>query len=146
MLIDKNSLPLVDEDFMNDTHFEDVDLINKIYEDIEKYENSNSNENFENLKFSYLAWINHTINHFETEEDEMQKRGFFAYPFHKGEHDKNIKEIKEVWEDFYQNKDIESLKNYIEYDLVNWLINHIKSMDTVTARFFKTGMSPCSMM
>lgn len=146
MLIDKNSLPLVDEDFMNNTHFEDVDLINKIYEDIEKYENSNSNENFENLKFSYLAWINHTINHFKTEEDEMQKRGFFAYPFHKGEHDKNIKEIKEVWEDFYQNKDIKSLKNYIEYDLVNWLINHIKSMDTVTARFFKTGMSPCSMM
>ena len=146
MLIDKNSLPLVDEDFMNNTHFEDVDLINKIYEDILVYEKNNSNDNLQNLKKSYLSWINHTINHFETEEDEMQKRGFFAYPFHKGEHDKNIKEIKEVWEDFYQNKDIKSLKNYIEYDLVNWLINHIKSMDTVTARFFKTGMSPCSMM
>ena len=38
MLIDKNSLPLVDEDFMNNTHFEDVDLINKIYEDILVYE------------------------------------------------------------------------------------------------------------
>src|SRR5574344_1489619 len=147
MLIDKNSLPLVDEDFMNDTHFEDVDLINKIYEDIEKYENSNSNENFENLKFSYLAWLNHTIEHFKTEEDEMQKRGFFAYPFHKGEHDANIEEIKAVWNNFEKSKDILKLKNYIEYDVINWLINHIKSMDTVTARFFKTGMmGGCGMM
>ena len=30
MLIDKNVLPLVDVDFMNNTHFEDIDLINKI--------------------------------------------------------------------------------------------------------------------
>src|SRR5690606_18315476 len=105
MLIDKNNLPLVDEDFMNNTHFEDVDLINKIYEDVLVYEKNNSNDNLQNLKKSYLSWINHTVNHFKTEEDEMQKRGFFAYPFHKGEHDKNLKEIKEVWEDFYQNKD-----------------------------------------
>ena len=31
MLINKDSLPLVAMDFMNNTHFEDVDLINEIY-------------------------------------------------------------------------------------------------------------------
>lgn len=146
MLIDKNNLPLVDAEFMNNTHFEDVDLINKIYENIEIFEKNNSNENFENLKSTYEEWINHTVKHFLTEEEEMQKRGFFAYPFHKGEHDRNIEDIKAVWIDFEENRDIEALKNYIEYDLINWLVNHIRSMDTVTARFFNTGMSPCSMM
>lgn len=146
MLIDKNNLPLVDAEFMNNTHFEDVDLINKIYENIEIFEKNNSNENFENLKSTYKEWINHTVKHFLTEEEEMQKRGFFAYPFHKGEHDRNIEDIKAVWIDFEENRDIEALKNYIEYDLINWLVNHIRSMDTVTARFFNTGMSPCSMM
>ncbi|QKF74441.1 hemerythrin [Aliarcobacter faecis] len=146
MLIDKNNLPLVDAEFMNNTHFEDVDLINKIYENIEIFEKNNSNENFENLKSIYEEWINHTVKHFLTEEEEMQKRGFFAYPFHKGEHDRNIEDIKAVWIDFEENRDIEALKNYIEYDLINWLVNHIRSMDTVTARFFNTGMSPCSMM
>lgn len=145
MLIDKNNLPLVDAEFMNNTHFEDVDLINKIYENIEIFEKNNSNENFENLKSTYKEWINHTVKHFLTEEEEMQKRGFFAYPFHKGEHDRNIEDIKAVWIDFEENRDIEALKNYIEYDLINWLVNHIRSMDTVTARFFKTGMSPCGM-
>ncbi len=32
MLINKNDLPLVAEDFMNDVHFEDVEIINNLYE------------------------------------------------------------------------------------------------------------------
>ncbi|OCM00497.1 Bacteriohemerythrin [Aliarcobacter thereius] len=146
MLIDKNSLPFVDEEFMNNTHFEDVDLINKLYEHIKIFQKKSSDENFNFLKDSYKSWQKHTIEHFKTEEDEMQKRAFFAYPFHKSEHDRNLLEIENIWNSFENSKDIEALKNYIEYDLTNWLINHIKSMDTITARFFKTGMSPCSMM
>ena len=37
MLINKDSLPLVAMDFMNNTHFEDVDIINELYEDILNY-------------------------------------------------------------------------------------------------------------
>ncbi|QEZ90185.1 bacteriohemerythrin [Aliarcobacter cibarius] len=146
MLIDKNVLPLVDVDFMNNTHFEDIDLINEIYLNIENFEQNQNIENFDKLKSIYNQWVDHTIQHFATEEEEMQKKGFFAYPFHKGEHDKNLSDIKALWQEFESNKDIKALKNYIEYDLINWLINHIKSMDTVTARFFKTGMSPCGML
>lgn len=147
MLIDKNSLPLVDIDFMNKTHFEDVDLINKLYENIEEFEKENSTINFDGIKTSYINWLNHTIQHFATEEEEMEKKGFFAYPFHKDEHDANIEDMRAVWSNFETSKNISELKNYLEYDVVNWLINHIKSMDTVTARFFKTGvMGGCGMM
>ncbi|MCG3716589.1 hypothetical protein L5F64_13445, partial [Aliarcobacter butzleri] len=78
MLINKELLPLVDMDFMNETHFEDVDLINELHQSIVTYEKDSSNENFEILKLQYKNWQNHTINHFKTEEDEMQKKGFFA--------------------------------------------------------------------
>lgn len=145
MLINKELLPLVDMDFMNETHFEDVDLINELHQSIVTYEKDSSNENFEILKLQYKNWQTHTINHFTTEEEEMQKKGFFAYPFHKGEHDSNLYEIDAVWKNFEAKKNIKELKNYIEKDLVDWLTNHILSMDTVTASFFKTGMSPCGM-
>lgn len=94
MLIDKNNLPIVDMDFMNETHYEDVDLINDLYKNIELYNQDSSLENFENLKMKYKEWIEHTVNHFATEEEEMVKRGFFAYPFHKGEHDAKYRRDK----------------------------------------------------
>ncbi len=48
MLIDKNILPIVDMDFMNDTHYEDVDLINDLYKNIELYNQDSSLQKFEN--------------------------------------------------------------------------------------------------
>ena len=38
MLINKDNLPLVAMDFMNNTHFEDVDIINELYENILNYD------------------------------------------------------------------------------------------------------------
>ncbi len=145
MLINKNNLPLVDMDFMNNTHFEDVDIINEVYENILNYEKDNSSNNYEKLSLNYTNWLEHTKKHFETEEIQMREKGFFAYAFHKNEHDVNLAEITKFWNLFEENKEIKNLKIYFENILVNWLINHIQTMDTVTARFFKTGMSPCSM-
>ena len=50
MLINKDNLPLVAMDFMNNTHFEDVDIINDLYEDILNYGKDNSEENYKNLE------------------------------------------------------------------------------------------------
>lgn len=142
MLIDKNNLPLVNMDFMNKIHFEDVELINDLFENILAYEKDNSNEKFEVVKTQYKKWQKHTINHFNTEEIEMRDRDFFAYHCHKEEHESNLYEIEAIWKNFEETKDIEKLKSYIQDDLVNWLLNHIQTMDTVTAKFFKTGKSP----
>lgn len=145
MLINKDNLPLVAMDFMNNTHFEDVDIINELYENILNYEKDSSLTNFENLKTKYLMWQKHTINHFQTEEKEMEEKRFFAYAFHKSEHDSNLFEINELWNKFETTKEIYLLKSYFENNLINWLINHIQTMDTVTAMFLSTGMTPCSM-
>lgn len=143
MLIDKNNLPLVAEDFMNDVHFEDVDIINELYENILSYENEPNESNKDKLVSLYEEWFKHTINHFKGEEDKMIELKFPPYIVHKGEHDNCLRVMEELLINFKNNSDIDALKNYFERDLISWLINHIQTMDTVTAMFFSTGLSPC---
>lgn len=143
MLIDKNSLPLVAMDFMNDVHLEDVEIINKLYHEALQYEKNETS--FENVCNAFEFWIEHTINHFKGEEEKMQEASFPPYPIHKGEHDFELSQMRQAYSDWVEEKDIQGLKNYLETDMLEWLISHIKTMDTVTAMFLKTGLSPCSM-
>ncbi len=144
MLINKNDLPLVAEDFMNDVHYEDVDIINDLYEKLLNYIASETKENKNIVIDAYQDWYDHTVSHFKGEEDKMIELNFPPYMMHKGEHEKCLEQMRQVLDYFIKNDDKEFLKSYLELDLINWLVNHIQTMDTVTAMFFKTGMSPCS--
>jgi len=144
MLINKNDLPLVAEDFMNDVHYEDVDIINDLYEKLLNYIDAETKENKNIVIDAYQNWYDHTVSHFKGEEDKMIKLNFPPYMMHKGEHEKCLEQMRQVLDYFIKNDDKEFLKSYLELDLINWLVNHIQTMDTVTAMFFKTGMSPCS--
>jgi len=144
MLINKNDLPLVAEDFMNDVHYEDVDIINDLYEKLLNYIASETKENKNIVIDAYQDWYDHTVSHFKGEEDKMIELNFPPYMMHKGEHEKCLEQMRQVLDYFIKNNDKEFLKSYLELDLINWLVNHIQTMDTVTAMFFKTGMSPCS--
>lgn len=143
MLINKQQLPLVDMDNMNDVHFEDVDIINELYELIVQYEANESDELFEKINKQYELWFEHTVQHFKNEEEMMLEKGFFAYEMHKYEHSRALEIMENVYEYWKNGKDINALKKYIQVDLIEWLVNHIQTMDTVTAKFLKTGMSPC---
>ncbi len=143
MLIDKNSLPLVDMDNMNDVHFEDVDIINNLSSLLDKYENTPSEDLYQEINKQYEKWFEHTINHFASEEEMMLEKNFFAYPMHKGEHTNALQVMQGVYEYWKNKKDIQALKKYVQQDCIDWLLHHIQTMDTVTAKFLKTGMSPC---
>jgi len=145
MLIEKKELPLVAMDFMNDVHFEDVEIINEIFELILNYEAISDEANRENLANKYSQWVEHTIAHFQGEEVLMEAKKFPPYPFHKGEHDKALHEMKSIFENWQNSGDIREMKIYFIEILPHWLTQHILGMDTVTAMFFKTGLSPCSM-
>jgi hemerythrin len=145
MLIDKNALPMVAMDFMNEVHLEDVDIINSLYESILKYEIEKNENNFNNVSSKYQEWFEHTVEHFKNEEIKMQEMKFPPYLMHKGEHDNALNEMDIVFRQWNQNKDSFKLKEYFDEHLKPWLLNHIQTMDTVTASFFKTGLSPCSM-
>ena len=139
MLINKNDLPLVAEDFMNDVHYEDVDIINDLYEKLLNYIASETKENKNIVIDAYQDWYDHTVSHFKGEEDKMIELNFPPYMMHKGEHEKCLEQMRQVLDYFIKNDDKEFLKSYLELDLINWLVNHIQTMDTVTAMFFKTN-------
>jgi hemerythrin len=145
MLIDKKALPLVAMDFMNEVHLEDVDIINQLFEQILHYEKNPTIENEENINTLYKKWYDHTVAHFQAEEVEMKAKSFPPYPVHKGEHEYALERMDQVFKQWKETKEINLLKTYFTEELVPWLANHIQTMDTVTAMFFKTGLSPCAM-
>lgn len=145
MLITKEDMPIVAMEFMNDVHSEDVEIINELFDLILSYENNTKSETKDIINKKYKEWILHTIDHFKGEEVMMEERNFPPYLFHKGEHDKALEIMNDVFNKWNQTDDIQILKQYFIEELPVWFTQHIQSMDTVTAMFFKTGLSPCAM-
>jgi hemerythrin len=145
MLIDKSTLPQVAMEFMNDVHDEDVDIINDLYELVLKLEQEPSIENEEALEKKYQEWFEHTVEHFRGEEEKMQELRFPPYPMHKGEHDNALRKMDGIFRVWKDTKDLSIIKSYLMDELPQWLTHHIQTMDTVTAMFFSTGLSPCSL-
>ncbi len=145
MLIEKERIPLVAMEFMNDTHKEDVDIINELFAQVLAYEEKQTKENKDKIDELYSKWFQHTVEHFRAEEVMMQEKKFPPYPMHKGEHDNALRIMDEVFRNWQEKNNINVLKIYLNEELVPWLINHINTMDTVTARFFKSGVSPCAL-
>ena len=142
MLIEHHEIPQVEMDFMNEVHKEDADIINNIFEQILKYDGSTeSNTLIDEL---YQGWIEHTVMHFRNEEIKMQEMHFPPYLAHKGEHDRALQEMRDLFAFWQEHRDIKALKIYFIETLPAWLHTHISTMDTVTARFLATGESPCA--
>lgn len=145
MLLDKEDVPVVAMEFMNDVHAKDVEIINALFEVILKYEENPTSENKLLVDTHYQKWFEHTIEHFKGEKVQMQEKNFPPYAFHKSEHDNALQKMNLVFEQWQKSQDVQGLKQYFIEELPQWFIQHINSMDTVTASFLKTGLSPCSM-
>ena len=145
MLINKEEIPLVVMDFMNEVHKEDVEIINALYEAIVTYEKEKSEANANAINEKYEEWYIHTRAHFKGEEQKMVEMDFPPYPMHKGEHDKAMQRMEEVLGHWNRSRDIQALKRYISEEVPTWLTHHIETMDTITAMFFNSGLSPCAL-
>lgn len=145
MLLDKKDMPIVAMEFMNDVHSEDIVIINRLHELLLTYESEPTEENKKALAKQYMFWFEHTIEHFRGEEVLMIEKKFPPYPMHKGEHDRALATMDEVFRSFEASGDIAIMKEYLSQSVPQWFVQHIQSMDTVTAMFFKSGLSPCSM-
>lgn len=140
-LISQNEVPQVAMDFMNDVHSKDVDIINGLYDLILKYSEDMSEENATALDMQYEAWYEHTIEHFEGEEKKMLELKFPPFPMHQGEHKKALARMETIYRQWKEKRDITDLKKYISEEIPMWLINHIQTVDTITAMFFKQQLN-----
>ena len=140
MLISQENVPQVSQQFMNDTHKEEVDLINTLFEEILAFENTNNNT--EKIDILYQEWVTHTIDHFTTEEVEMIEAEFPPFPIHKAEHDKVLQQMDDVFNAWQRTREIKVLKMYFMDVVPQWLISHISSMDAMTANYIGGGITP----
>ena len=145
LVLNKESMPRVAMDFMNDVHEQDIDIVNDLYASALEYEKNPSAESKTALMSKYSAWFEHTIEHFQGEEVLMIEKKFPPYPMHKSEHDNALARMDDVYRNFEKDGDIAALKQYLSQTVPQWFVQHVQSMDTVTAMFFSSGMSPCSM-
>ena len=119
---------------MNDTHLEEILIINKL-------ETAATDKNVQAVADTLTELLEHTAMHFFDEEDMMEETLFPALKMHKSEHDRHLHELQSVIRYFDEHKDPSAISAYIQGNLVPWLINHIETMDTMTAKFLQDGMA-----
>jgi len=127
------SMPLVSIDFMNQTHKEEIKMVEDLQQSLS---NLSFNENSEaEITAQLTHWLEHTKAHFNRENELMRETGFPAYPVHSGEHQMALKQLQAVVDGWIENKNSEALRNYVLTDWPNWFLGHVNSMDMVTAQF-----------
>jgi len=81
--------------------------------------------------------LEHTRHHFAEEERLMKEVRFPPYAMHKGEHDNVLADMAVKVERWGQGHDAAALREWLERDVGDWFVNHVSTMDFVTAGFIK---------
>jgi len=131
------TMPKVDIDFMNNTHFEEVELVMVVGNQILAYQENElvTDMDIYAMTESLEYWLSHTHAHFERENELMREIQFPPYQFHAGEHEIALSKMTEIVNDWKQEQDIERLADYVFIDWPSWFEAHANSMDMITARY-----------
>lgn len=121
-------LPRVTQQFMNDDHDEAAALLTAL---VQQLADGNTDEVTRGLD----ELLKHNREHFAREEAEMVRINFPPYGCHKGEHERVLAEMEQEISVWNAETDSARLHHYLTDTVVNWLQQHISSMDTVTAMF-----------
>lgn len=114
---------------IDDQHKQLIAMINSLDEDI----------SLVNASKVINELVDYTSYHFSDEESYMLKFNYSGFKEHKKMHDSFIKRLEEYIRDF--EKERLSPQDLYEY-LINWLTNHIKSIDRKYAQvFIDNGMA-----
>ncbi|WP_456382151.1 bacteriohemerythrin [Persephonella sp.] len=129
MLMDISELPRVALDRMNRVHEEEIKILNKLYQSIVE------GADIEEIDRNFREFLEDVVNHFTSEQKMMEEFNFFAFPMHKGEHDIVLGQLENLKKNWEKEKNPELIKAFVENEFLPWLMNHIQTMDAVTAHF-----------
>jgi hemerythrin len=137
MIIEAGNIPQVELAFMNNTHFEEIEMVKSLGELISNYQQAGSDSDIDTkaITDSLQQWLSHTIEHFERENELMQATGFPALSVHSNEHEQALKALKGVVDTWQQSQNIDLLTDFVFDQWPNWFNAHVGSMDMVTAKF-----------
>jgi len=128
-MIKQSDIPPVSLDSMNEVHLEEVEILNTLLTQL------HDKADFETLSQSFDRLIEHMQEHFSSEEKLMQEVQYPSFRMHKGDHDKVLNETRYAEMEWRNRKDVDALKAYLAEEIVPWLEQHIKAMDTPMADF-----------
>lgn len=129
MLLTEKEIPKVSVNKMNEIHNEEIKIVNELYKKILE------NGDLETIIALFDEFLKDVENHFSFEQSLMEKYNFFAYPMHRGEHDRVLYELKSLEKLLKEKKNVDAIKDYLENNFKPWIINHVMTMDTVTAMY-----------
>ena len=128
-----DSIPEVALDFMNKTHFEEIEMVKALGNIVSEYQQNNNQE--KQLTISLEHWLKHTKAHFSRENLLMMDINFPMYSVHSGEHSSVLEEMENIVNAWKNNHDIALISDYIFTTWPNWFNSHVNSMDMITAQF-----------
>jgi hemerythrin len=132
-LVDLETIPQVELPFMNDDHREEGHLLNRAAEALEAFR---AGQEGKDAVLARLAELDrHTREHFGREEETMRGAGFPPAPVHAAEHARVLAEMEGEVAVFRDSGDAARLGRYLTQTVPAWFVNHILSMDQITARF-----------
>lgn len=127
-------IPTVGLDFMNHDHAQATQQINTLDQLIQQSQAGDIDSQKE-IEPLLINMYEHSQAHFAREEAEMVRVSFPAYGCHSEEHQRVLAELTQVLQQWQETEDLQQLANYLDKTLCRWLINHISTMDSVTAMF-----------
>jgi len=137
---DPAQLPDLPIPFMNEDHAREAALVNDLETALAAQKRGEGTLGPILERLSLLAV--HTREHFLREEAMMREARFPAYPVHKLEHDRVLAEMDAEARAFRARGDAARLSRYLLEALPTWFMNHIRTMDVVTARFVAGQAGP----
>ena len=134
-ILDKETIPRVELDFMNNTHFEEIEMVKELGEIISSIQDEQNGNQLNNLSQKLNAWLDHTKAHFARENELMQETGFPAYSIHLNEHEVALKQMTSIIKAWQDNQDIDCVEDYVFNLWPEWFEGHVNTMDMITAKF-----------
>lgn len=127
---DRLDIPELPVAFMNDDHAHAARQWEEMVAALDEYPDQP-----ERLLAASEVFLEHSREHFQREELAMQATGFPPYPMHKQEHDRVLAWLGELVGLIRSGAEVERLRGLIQQDVAAWLVQHVRTMDQVTARW-----------
>ena len=128
----------LDVEEMQETHEEEIKLLNEVEKLSTKYLMDKSN--LTQLEAKLDEYIDHVKKHFTNEERLMKKYDFPSYDMHKTAHDMFLDDISAAIRQWKNFGDIKKIINFI-YKSPEWIVLHINTVDVPTSAYIAQKMA-----
>lgn len=136
-LIYAEQLEYMSVDQMQETHENEIKILNEIENLAIKYERKEIEK--AELEAKLDEYIDHVHKHFANEERLMEEYNFPSFDMHKLAHDMFLMDLTYATRQWKEFGDIKKIINFV-YKTPEWILMHVNSVDAPTANYLANKM------